>query len=137
MGARNIFSGRVSSVDASVVTVACPGIGEIKANVPPGSKPLAPGVEVSLCIRPEEIIIIRPDRVLDDRVQDNIIEGRIESAAGRGSTQILFLRAGGEAASGTLLKIELPNFVVKKLALATGKRIRVSLKKENVWIIPQ
>ncbi len=143
MGARNIFSGRVLAVHASVATVACPGIGEIKANVPPGSKPLAPSMEVSLCIRPEEIIVIRPDRVLDSRVQDNIIEGTIESATGRGSTQILFLRvgeAGGEgapeAASGTLLKIELPNFVVRKLALATGKRIKVSLKKENVWIIP-
>ncbi|GMR05255.1 MAG: ABC transporter ATP-binding protein [Thermodesulfobacteriota bacterium] len=141
MGARNIFSGRVSSLDASVVTLASPGIGEIKANIHPGSRPLAPGMEVSFCIRPEEIIVIRPDRVLDGRVQDNIIEGVIESATGKGSTQILFLRVGdgaGEAAGqpGTLLKIELPNFVVRKLALAAGKRIRVSLKKENVWIIP-
>jgi hypothetical protein len=45
----------------------------------------------------------------------------------------MYLRIGpGEA----LLKIELPNFVLRKLALATGKRIRVSLKKEDVWIIP-
>jgi len=140
MGARNIFSGRVSAVDGGMVVVACPGIGEIKANLPPGPKTLAPGMEVSLCIRPEEIIVIRPDRVLEGRVQDNIIDGTIESATGRGSTQILFLRVGdgrAEADPGTLLKIELPNFVVRKLALATGKRIRVSLKKENVWIIPQ
>ncbi|MFQ5735798.1 MAG: ABC transporter ATP-binding protein [Thermodesulfobacteriota bacterium] len=152
MGVRNIFSGRVTAVDPPFVTVHNRDLGEIKAHLPQGGAPMAAGSQVSFCIRPEEILVIRPDRVLDNRVQDNIIEGEITSATGRGSTQILFLRvytgaggvggagwgggAGGAQGEGTSLKIELPNFVCRKLALATGKRIRVSLKKENVWLIP-
>jgi len=143
MGVRNIFSGRVSSVSKGVVTVACPGLGEIKAVAASGAPAREPGEDVTLCIRPEEIIVIRPDKVLEGKVQDNIIEAEIESTTATGSTRILFLKVleaeahstGGDA-SAPVLKIELPNFVVRKLALATGKRIRVSLKKENVWIIP-
>ncbi len=147
MGVRNIFTGTVRAVDADTVTLYSPDIGEIKGRAEPSGRALSVGSAASFCIRPEEILVIRPDRVLDNRVQDNIIEGEITSTTGRGSTQILFLRVGraGERPGGgegghaeeTFLKIELPNFVCRKLALATGKRIRVSLKKENVWIIPQ
>jgi len=139
MGVRNIFSGRVSGVSEGVVTVVCPGLGEIKA-VAVGAPAHEPGSDVTLCIRPEEIIVIRPDKMLEGKVQDNIIETEIESTTATGSTRILFLKVleapSGKDASAPVLKIELPNFVVRKLALATGKRIRVSLKKENVWIIP-
>ena len=91
------------------------------------------GQEVSFCIRPEEVLIIRPDRPLDHRVQYNIIEGEIVSITGKGSTQIMFLKTGS---GDTLLKIELPNFVIRKLSLDKGRRIRVSLKKESLWVIP-
>jgi hypothetical protein len=78
-------------------------------------------------------VVIRKDRELENKVQDNIFTGLITSTIGRGTTHILFVKvAEGE----TLLKVELPNFVLRKLALEVGKRIRVSLKKENIWIIP-
>ncbi|MDP2689778.1 MAG: ABC transporter ATP-binding protein, partial [Deltaproteobacteria bacterium] len=144
MGVRNIFSGKVAALDDAHLTIHNRDIGEIKANRPKG-RGLTVGDDCSFCIRPEEILVIRPDKVLDNRVQDNVIEGEITSATGRGSTQTLFLKVGEgvedrRAEAGevdTLLKIELPNFVVRKLALAIGKHIRVSLKKENVWVIPQ
>lgn len=85
---------------------------------------------MTFCIRPEEILVIRPDKSLG-KVADNVIEGEILSTTGKGSTHILYLGAGR-----AVLKIELPNFVLRKLGLREGNRIRVSLKKENIWIIP-
>src|SRR3990170_8812683 len=131
MGVRNIFSGIVAGFDGQHVMIDNPDIGVIKAPVLPGRQ-FAPGSEVTFCIRPEEILVIRPDKVLG-KVQDNILEGEIVGTVGRGSTHILYLEAGE---GRTPIKAELPNFVLRKLELAVGLRIRVSLKKENIWLIP-
>ncbi len=131
MGVRNIFSGVVAGFDGQHVMIDNPDIGVIKAPALPGRE-FVPGSEVSFCIRPEEILVIRPDKVLG-RVQDNILECEITGTVGRGSTHILYLEAGP---GRTPLKAELPNFVLRKLELAVGRSIRVSLKKENIWVIP-
>ncbi len=130
MGVRNIFSGKVAALDGAHVIMDNPDIGMVKAPMPPGPA-LSPGDDVSFCIRPEEILVIRPDRVLG-KVQDNILECRITGTVGRGSTHILYLEAGE---GKTPLKAELPNFVLRKLGLAAGRHIKVSLKKENIWVI--
>src|SRR4030066_28864 len=129
IGTRNIFDGTVVDSDGSHVTILNQDIGVVKTFATEGTK-LEKGQKVSFCIRPEEVLIIRPDRPLDHRVQYNIIEGEIVSITGKGSTQIMFLKTGS---GDTLLKIELPNFVIRKLSLDKGRRIRVSLKKESLW----
>lgn len=132
MGVKNIFSGTVAGFDSAHTIIRSRELGDIKAHTPEGAS-YGVGKEVSFCIRPEEVIVIRPDKVLDNRVQDNLFEGEITETTGKGSTHTMYMRIGS---GGALLKIELPNFVLRKLALATGKRIRVSLKKEDIWIIP-
>ncbi|MCC6545430.1 MAG: ABC transporter ATP-binding protein [Nitrospirae bacterium] len=132
IGTRNIFDGTIEGMDGHLVTMRNKDIGLVKAFVSEGTE-LQTGQDVSFCIRPEEVMIIRPDRPLDKKVHDNIIEGEIISIMGKGSTQIMFLKTGG---GDTFLKIEIPNFVARKLSLDKGKRIRVSLKKENLWVIP-
>ena len=130
MGVRNIFAGAVSGLEDSSILIDTSDIGVIRAPRPPGVQ-FSPGQEVSFCIRPEEILVIRPDRVLG-RVQDNILECDITGAIGKGSTHILYLETGG---GRTPLKVELPNFVVRKLELAVGRQVKVSLKRENIWVI--
>jgi molybdate transport system ATP-binding protein len=132
VGTRNIFRGKVRSVSGSHVVIDSPDLGEIKAHGEYGAT-IKAASEVSFCVRPEEIPVIRKDKVLEPRVADNILECKISSMVARGTTHILFLTV---AAGSALLKVELPNFVLKKLALAIGERIRVSLKKESIWIIP-
>lgn len=131
MGVRNIFSGVVKGFEDASVLIDTADIGVIKAPVPRDFS-LKAGQEASFCIRPEEILVIRPDRVLG-RVQDNILECDITGSVGRGSTHILYLETGH---GRTPIKVELPNFVVRKLELAVGRRVKVSLKKENIWVIP-
>ncbi len=132
VGTRNIFRGRVKEVRAGRVVIESPDLGVILAHST-CAPALKAGREVSFCIRPEEIPVIRKDKVLDPRVSDNLLECEISSTIAKGTTHILFLKVGTGSA---LLKVELPNFVLRKLGLAIGERIRVSLKKESVWIIP-
>ncbi|MBI5886502.1 MAG: ABC transporter ATP-binding protein [Deltaproteobacteria bacterium] len=132
IGMRNIFNGVVDGVDGGTIIMHNPDIGIVTAFAPPDAR-VRPGARVSFCIRPEEVIVVRPDRALGHMAMENVVEGVITSALAKGSTHILFLRVG---ASETLLKVEVPNFVRRKLALASGAATRVLLKKESIWVIP-
>lgn len=132
VGVRNIFDGVVIDSAGPDIVLRNPGLGEVKAARAPGLR-LEEGANVTFCIRPEEIPVIRSGKALEGKVKENLVEGSIASITGRGTTQILFIRTDS---GDTTLKVEVPNFVLRKLGLATGKRITVSLKKESVWIIP-
>ena len=134
VGTRNIFNGRISAVTDTEVIMYSPDLGEVHAAQHERTNTFAVdvGKEVVFCIRPEEIPIIRKERTLELKVKDNIVEGRITSITGRGTTYLLYLRLHNR---DSYLKIEVPNHVLVKLALATGDSVRVSLKRESIWII--
>ncbi len=134
VGTRNIFTGRISSVTETEAVILHTDIGEVHAGLHNRSDvgSIHVGDEVVFCIRPEEIPVIRKDRTLERRVKDNVVEGEITAITGRGTTYLLYLKTlTGEST----LKVELPNHVLRKLDLATGDSVRVSLKKESIWII--
>lgn len=142
MGVKNIFTGRVGAVVGDTLTIECPHLGPIKAH-PPRGEDVAEGQVVSFCIRPEDIPVIRPDKVLHGPVRENLLDCVVTGSTARGSTHVVYLSAAPAGAvpvesadEGTLLKVEVPNFVVGKMKLYPGSRIRVSLKKESVWVIP-
>ncbi|MFQ5427607.1 MAG: ABC transporter ATP-binding protein [Thermodesulfobacteriota bacterium] len=132
VGSRNIFSGTVVSHSADEVILRSDATGELRAShVSSEPRKFKEGQKVSFCIRPEEIPVVRKDRVLEHGMGANIMDGRIESITGRGTTHSLFVDTGK-----SLLKVELPNFVMRDLALAEGHDISLLLKKESIWIIP-
>ncbi|MBI5234867.1 MAG: ABC transporter ATP-binding protein [Deltaproteobacteria bacterium] len=128
IGTRNIFSGKVSEAGERIV-ISSPGLGRVSA-LAHSTTAFSIGQEASFCIRPEEILIVRPDKMLD--TEENVFEGRITDSVGKGSTHTLFIKSG-EAS----LKVEVPNFVQRKLGLALGAPVRVLLKKESIWVIPE
>lgn len=127
IGARNIFSGKVEEAGERFI-IYSPGLGRVSVAAHLAAK-FSPGQEVSFCIRPEEILIIRPDKAL--ATDENVFEGVITNSVGKGSTHALFIEAGSAS-----LKVEAPNFVLRKLSLAIGGSVRVLLKKESIWVIP-
>src|SRR4030066_740883 len=68
IGTRNIFDGTVVDSDGSHVTILNQDIGKVKTFATEGTK-LEKGRKASFCIRPEEVLIIRPDRPRDKRGQ--------------------------------------------------------------------
>ncbi len=142
LGARNIFTGRIASIEGTEAVIESAGFRALKALVPANAM-LRNGQEVSFCIRPEDIQVVRPDKPLTkEKASDNILDAEVSTMVGMGSTHILYLDISSGAAlrkdllGVPALKVEAPNFVVKKLALAQGSALRVLLKKESVWIIP-
>jgi molybdate transport system ATP-binding protein len=132
LGTRNIFKGRVSRVRGTELTIETDELGEVKATIDPVMH-IHKGHLVSFSIRPEEIMIIRPDKPIDKKVQDNILEGEVDTTVGKGASHTIFFRTKNGKAN---LKIEMPNFAYRKIRPVKGKSITVSLKKESIWIIP-
>ncbi len=130
VGTRNIFSGVVASVTDNEVVLRSPVTGDLTA-VAGSGEGLEIGRDVDFCIRPEEIPVVRKDRAMDEGRRANVLEGRIVSITGRGTTHSLFVDTGTAQ-----LKVELPNFVMRDLGLAEGHDISLLLKKESIWIIP-
>lgn len=155
IGARNIFHGVVKSIDNSGVIIESKDIGNVKAQITteghgswvmgqeknripaPCPLPLAPvfniGQNVCFGIRPEEIMIIRPDRPLDKRVQDNLVEGTVTGIMAKGTGYTIYFTAKHN--KDVNLKIDIPNIAFRRLAISKDKDITVCLKKECIWII--
>ncbi|MEK6540387.1 MAG: ABC transporter ATP-binding protein, partial [Deltaproteobacteria bacterium] len=114
LGVRNIFSGRVVSADGTTVTIENPELGKVKALVHPEERPFAAGEKITFGIRPEEIMVIRPDRPIDKKVQDNMLEGEVLTTLGKGASHTIYFKVKYR---GATLKIEIPNFAYRKLKL--------------------
>lgn len=134
IGFKNIFDGVVAGIDAEGLIIHNSDMGRVRAHAPSGGG-VAVGGRVTFCIRPEDIVVVRPDK---KAVPSNVFDAYVESMTGKGSTHMLFLKGGYSPVAGdggASVKAELPNFVVRKLGLHAGMKIRVLLKKESIRVI--
>ena len=127
-GTRNIFEAKVveATPEATVLSWR-----ERTLVAPPA--PLKPGSEVTFCIRPEQVMLLREG---DDR-KENRLQGEITKEISRGTSISLFFKLDVGPGEGDYdLEISLPNHVYTRLHLDTQKRVAVSLKREALHIIP-
>jgi ABC-type Fe3+/spermidine/putrescine transport system ATPase subunit len=132
LGVRNIFEGRVTEIVDRDVIVQNKEM-TIKAS-PPKRMDLKKGIEVYFGIRAEEVMIIREDRPIEKKVQENILKGNIIDIYEKGSTHTLYFK---EHRNGFLIEIEIPNYAYRKLNIFNGKIVNISLKKESLFVIPK
>jgi ABC-type Fe3+/spermidine/putrescine transport system ATPase subunit len=135
LGFRNLFSGEVRSAKPE-------GRGEVAVSVwgreillsrDQAAESLAAGDKVVLYLRPEEVLVLREGKPIKEALRANILEGTVGRILDRGAYQwILFRPAGLE----TGLEIHLPNYVFRNLALAEGGAIRVAIRRESFWAMP-
>jgi molybdate transport system ATP-binding protein len=95
--------------------------------------PFAPGAPVYLCVRPTQILIVRPDR-LAERERENLLCGRIVSEMMQAETYTLHMRLDHSDAAHDL-EIALPAYVYHRLSLDTEKRLMVELRRQALHII--
>ncbi len=129
VGAKNILPGRL--VDPARVRVVDHDIEIRPATV------AVPGQQVFLCVRPERIMLIRPDRG-NSAEHENPIEGTIIDETSDGLMATLYFRA----ARGRLrpdepydLQIDLPVYVYERLGLGQERRWTATLKKNSMHLI--
>ncbi len=97
--------------------------------------PFAPGTPVYLCIRPTQILIVRPNRMAE-RKRENLLCGHIVSEMMQAETYTLQMRLDHSTAAHDLA-IALPGYVYHRLSLDSEKRIMVELRRQVLHLIPR
>ncbi len=124
VGFTNVFSGKVLRRLEDGVEVAT---GEVVVYAPTTTPPPA-GAPVHWGVRPEEVMIVRPDRPLAEPVARNRLEVQVRRIARKGL--VYNLRVTGPLT----LDVVLPRHVQDRLRLAEGDRIEVALKPRYVHL---
>ena len=99
------------------------------------ARPLAIGTPVYVCIRPTQILIVRPDRFAA-RERQNLLRGSIVHTDMQAETYTLHLRLDNSTADYDL-EIVLPGYVYHRLALQTTPKLVVELSREHLHVIPR
>lgn len=125
VGVENVLGGVISAVgeDGSIIKVD-----GLKLRVPSARGRV--GDRVTLCIRPEEIMILRED-VPQGRKYPNVVSGRIVSMSPQGKALVRVLLEVGDKK----LVVDLPRHAAGVMKLRVDKEVRASLKPESCHVI--
>ncbi len=124
VGMSNIFKGKVLDIRENEVVIQSRE--KITAS---GMADFKIGEEVTWCIRPDHVMVLREDRTIGEAVAENIFSGRITEIVPKGATYLLFIDGDFN------LEIEMPVHAFERLYLETGKTIKFSLKKSAIHIM--
>ncbi|MDO8692225.1 MAG: ABC transporter ATP-binding protein [Dehalococcoidia bacterium] len=130
-GAKNIFRATVKAVDAEHTLLDA----DLFSIVAP-SHDCQVGQVVEFCIRPENIMLVRPSQPLRAAVKENLLEGVIIDELPRGSVHTLYFHLKNSPEDYDL-EIEVPNHAYERLGLGPGKEAIVSLKMSAIHVIPE
>jgi molybdate transport system ATP-binding protein len=123
---------------------------------PAGALPLSQGQEVEICIRPTQVMIVRPDRLPHLPSPENPLCGTVVQEALQAEAYVLRFRladsparparlsgppvrqAGRQAGGATPydLEIELPDYVYFRLGLDQKKDATISIHRSAMHVIP-
>jgi len=132
IGVKNILSGIVESRDANGCRVR---LGDAVIDAP--LYPFDVETRVSVCIRPERVMLLRPERA-GRSSDENAMHGEIVREMSDGMTATLFFRASTARLAATQdydLQIELPVYIYERLDLARQRQWTVSLRKNAIHLI--
>lgn len=128
VGTRNILSAIAERSTGETLWVQWQG-----HHIAVPARPIASGTPVDLCIRPTQILIVRPDR-LGERERVNLLSGTIVREQMHRETYTLHLRVDGSQAASDL-EISLPGYVYHRLALDAEKRVVVELRQQALHVM--
>ena len=98
-------------------------------------RPMAPGAPVYACIRPTQILIVRPDRSAA-RERQNVLRGAVVRTDMHAETYTLHLRLDDSDAAYDL-EIVLPGYVYHRLSVHATPTLMVELNPRDLHVIPQ
>jgi molybdate transport system ATP-binding protein len=124
VGMSNIFKGKISDIKDDEVVIKSK-----QEIIAPRTRDLKIGDEVTWCIRPDQVMVLRENKPVRETVSENLSSGCITEIVPKGASYLLFLEGG------LPLEIEIPSHAFERLGLEVGKTIRVSLMKSSVHVI--
>lgn len=129
-GIKNLFKVQIKKIQGEFASLNCPDL-STELVIPVGRlTPNSQGAWIMVGIRPENVMILRADQ--DPRGKENLLEGEITNIFAKGSTYLIIFKPKG---AQRIVEIEVPNYAYRKLGLAEGQRVVVSLKAETLFLL--
>ena len=131
-GIGNIFTGRVRALSESALHVACDSLGT-ELTIPISAslrRPTEPGAPCTVGIRPENVMVLKPDR--PSYVPENLLTGTLTEILLKGASHTLLFRPAGAT---TVVELEVPDYALKKLDLIKGNGVSIFFKGECLFLL--
>jgi molybdate transport system ATP-binding protein len=128
---RNVWRGRIVRSDAAGVSVET---GRFRVEAVPG--PWRVGDTVDVCIRPERVVLVRPDRPRERVPADALLTGTVVEEVAHGESYTLFVRAGDDAGDTYDLEIDIAAHPYAVLGVGRQRTWTIALPREAVHLMP-
>ena len=129
---RNIWRGQVTAVAEGRVTVALDGF-EVTA----GGTRHREGDLVDVCIRPERVLLLRPDHPRPQHPRDTLVTADIVDEVAHGASYTLFFRvARGGAGEGHDIEVDLAAHPYEVLGVRSYRTWTLALPQEALHVMP-
>lgn len=133
LGLKNIYRAKILRKDLSQkYIIVC--INGLNFSIPleTHQKEIEPGKEIDLFIRPEEVMILREGKPIKDSLKRNIFDGEILDITDRGRYHLIRFQTN----EGKIpFEISIPNYAYRNLDLYIGKKVRIALRDESLWLM--
>ena len=133
LGAKNLYRAKVLKNETSSQRLIL-GVNGLQFSVPMSlyQDKMEVGKEVDLFIRPEEVMLLREEKLVKDSLKQNILEGKIQDISVRERYHTIYF----ETTEGKILfEILIPNYAFRNLNLSVGKMARIALREESLWVM--
>jgi len=133
LGAKNLYRAKVLRNEESSQRLTL-GINGLQFSIPTSlvQDKMEVGKEVDLFIKPEEVMIIREGKPVKDSLKQNIFEGEILDITDRGRDHLAYFQT---TEGKILFEISIPNYAFRNLNLSIGKKVRIALREESLWVM--
>jgi ABC-type Fe3+/spermidine/putrescine transport system ATPase subunit len=125
-GIRNIYRGEIIGLEGGTVTVQC---GPLRIEAPREERHRL-NQAVTVCVRPQDIKIIKAGYPLRDELRDNLFEGAITSAYFCNDFCSMTVRSCVE------FELRFPSYIYRRHNLHAGKRITVGIRRSAIVVFP-
>jgi ABC-type Fe3+/spermidine/putrescine transport system ATPase subunit len=132
LDARNVFEGTVVSKNEAFTEIETPWF---RAKARAEGK-LAPNAKAAFSIRPEHVILVRPERGHSES-PDAVLDVEIEDEVAMGNNHRLYLRVQGKSGpAACVIEADVPAHPYEVMGVATTRRWQVALSQQHAVAIP-
>jgi ABC-type Fe3+/spermidine/putrescine transport system ATPase subunit len=125
----NIFSGRAEESEGKTEV----DLGNFRITLP---QAVAPGENITLCIRPQDLKVIREDAPIGDALRPNVFSGEAVALLQTPESCVMLFRIAGSRRRHDL-ELRFPAYIRLRLGLRAGMPVRVAAWTPNIIVFPQ
>jgi len=128
---RNIWRGRVTDTGPASTTV---DVGAFALRAAPGAWNV--GDVVDVCIRPERVIVLRPERLGPEAARDAVVTADVVEEIAHGASYTLLFRVAGSGRDGYDVEVDLPAHPYEVMGVRDRRTWALAFPREALHVMP-